>query len=49
MADYVRRKAFPTSTRVGILYNPAEPATVLEMKETEAYGVDLGCAGGNND
>lgn len=38
-------RAFPRGQRIGILYNPAEPATVLEMRETEtaarAIGVTL--------
>lgn len=38
-------KAFLRNRRIGILYNPAEPATALEMRETEtaarAIGVTL--------
>ena len=29
-------RAFPKNGRFGILYNPAEPVTTLEMRETEA-------------
>src|SRR5882757_11024361 len=35
-------KTFPRNRRIGILYNPAEPATVLEMRETEAAATMLG-------
>src|SRR5262249_52929392 len=38
-------KAFPRNRRIGVLYNSAEPATALEMRETEtaarAIGVTL--------
>ena len=35
-------KAFPKSNRIGVLYNPQEPATRLEMQETEAAATMLG-------
>jgi putative ABC transport system substrate-binding protein len=35
-------RAFPKNGRIGILYNPAEPATTLEMRETEAAARILG-------
>jgi putative ABC transport system substrate-binding protein len=35
-------RAFPKNTRIGILYNPAEPATALEMRETEAAARTIG-------
>jgi putative tryptophan/tyrosine transport system substrate-binding protein len=35
-------KAFPKNRRIGILYNPAEPATALEMRETEAAARAIG-------
>src|SRR5437016_1282227 len=37
-------KTFPKNRRIGILYNPAEPATVLEMRETEAAARGIGVA-----
>jgi putative ABC transport system substrate-binding protein len=35
-------KTFPKNRRIGILYNPAEPATALEMRETEAAARTIG-------
>jgi putative ABC transport system substrate-binding protein len=35
-------RAFPKNGRIGILYNPAEPATALEMRETEAAARAIG-------
>ena len=35
-------RAFPKSNRIGVLYNPHEPATRLEMQETEAAATILG-------
>ena len=35
-------KAFSKSKRIAILYNPREPATKLEMRETEAAARTLG-------
>lgn len=35
-------QAFPGNARIAILYNPAEPATVLEMRETEAAARAIG-------
>jgi putative ABC transport system substrate-binding protein len=37
-------KTFPKNRRIGILYNPAEPATALEMRETEAAARAIGVA-----
>jgi putative tryptophan/tyrosine transport system substrate-binding protein len=37
-------RAFSKSARVGILYNPGEPATELEMRETEAAARTIGVA-----
>ena len=33
---------FPTNARIAILYNPDEPATALEMRETEAAARAIG-------
>jgi putative tryptophan/tyrosine transport system substrate-binding protein len=38
------RKTFPKNRRIGILYNPAEPATALEMRETETAARAIGGA-----
>jgi putative ABC transport system substrate-binding protein len=35
-------KAFSKTNRIGVLYNPREPATRLEMQETEAAATMLG-------
>jgi putative ABC transport system substrate-binding protein len=35
-------RTFTKSARIGILYNPAEPATSLEMRETEAAAHTIG-------
>ena len=35
-------QTFPKNGRIGILYNPAEPATALEMRETEAAARAIG-------
>jgi putative ABC transport system substrate-binding protein len=35
-------RAFPKNARIGVLYNPAEPATALEMRETEAAARTIG-------
>ena len=35
-------KAFSKTNRIGVLYNPQEPATRLEMQETEAAATMLG-------
>jgi putative ABC transport system substrate-binding protein len=35
-------QTFPRNARIGILYNPAEPATALEMRETEAAARIIG-------
>jgi putative ABC transport system substrate-binding protein len=35
-------RAFSKNARIGILYNPAEPATELEMRETEAAARPIG-------
>jgi putative tryptophan/tyrosine transport system substrate-binding protein len=35
-------RTFQKNGRIGILYNPAEPATTLEMRETEAAARTLG-------
>src|SRR5215471_14207943 len=35
-------RLFPKNARLGILYNPAEPATELEMRETEAAARTIG-------
>jgi putative ABC transport system substrate-binding protein len=35
-------RAFPSNARIGILYNPAEPATALETRETEAAARTIG-------
>jgi putative ABC transport system substrate-binding protein len=35
-------QSFPGNARVGILYNPEEPATALEMRETEAAARSVG-------
>ena len=35
-------KTFPKNRRIGVLYNPAEPATALEMRETEAAARTVG-------
>jgi len=35
-------RAFPKGMRFGILYNPGEPATELEMRETEAAARTIG-------
>jgi putative tryptophan/tyrosine transport system substrate-binding protein len=35
-------KTFPKNRRIGILYNPAEPATALEMRETETAARTIG-------
>src|SRR5258707_1873317 len=35
-------KAFSKSGRIGILYNPNEPATVLEMRETDVTARKIG-------
>ena len=37
-------RLFPKNARLGILYNPAEPATELEMRETEAAARTIGVA-----
>ena len=37
-------RLFPKNARLGILYNPAEPATELEMGETEAAARTIGVA-----
>jgi putative ABC transport system substrate-binding protein len=37
-------RAFPKSARLGILFNPGEPATELEMRETEAAARTIGVA-----
>ncbi len=38
----VLKEAIPTAKRVAVLYNPAEPPTVREMRETEAAAQTLG-------
>jgi len=38
----VLKEAVPTAKRVAVLYNPAEPATGREMRETEAAAQTLG-------
>jgi putative ABC transport system substrate-binding protein len=35
-------QTFPKNGRIGILYNPAEPATALEMRESEAAARAIG-------
>jgi putative tryptophan/tyrosine transport system substrate-binding protein len=35
-------QAFPTNARIAILYNPAEPATAPEMRQTEAAARTMG-------
>ena len=35
-------RTFPKNARIGILYNPAEPATALEMRETAAAARTIG-------
>ena len=35
-------RAFSKSGRIGILYNPNEPATMLEMRETEVAARNIG-------
>jgi putative ABC transport system substrate-binding protein len=35
-------QTFPKNGRIGILYNPAEPATALEMRETEVAAGTIG-------
>jgi putative tryptophan/tyrosine transport system substrate-binding protein len=35
-------RTFPKNARIGILYNPGEPATALEMRETEAAAHTIG-------
>jgi putative ABC transport system substrate-binding protein len=37
-------RAFSRNARLGILYNPGEPATELEMRETEAAARTIGAA-----
>jgi ABC-type uncharacterized transport system substrate-binding protein len=37
-------RAFSKNARLGILYNPGEPATELEMRETEAAARTIGVA-----
>jgi putative tryptophan/tyrosine transport system substrate-binding protein len=37
-------QAFPKNARLAILYNPGEPATELEMRETEAAARTIGVA-----
>jgi putative ABC transport system substrate-binding protein len=37
-------RLFPKNARLGILYNPGEPATELEMRETEAAARTIGVA-----
>ncbi len=37
-------RIFPKSPRIAILYNPDEPATELEMRETEAAARTIGVA-----
>ena len=35
-------RTFPRNARIAILYNPAEPATALEMRETESAAQTIG-------
>ena len=35
-------RTFTKNRRIGVLYNPAEPATILEMRETEAAARTVG-------
>ena len=37
-------QTFPTNARIAVLYNPAEPATALEMQETQAAARAIGVA-----
>ncbi len=36
------KETVPSATRVGVLYNPTEPPTKVEMRETEAAAAQLG-------